>query len=542
VTSPPELPFVPTLPQLIRVQADRFGERDLLVDERGRCSYRDADRGSAALARRLVAAGVGKGTRVGILFPNGVDWLLAFFAVARIGAIAIQISTFAQPPELHELLRQADVSLLLTAPSAAGHDLLARLEQAVPQLSGAGDGPLYLPAVPSLRAVWVWGDRPPPGWARRPDAIPVPKAIDDELLRGLEDDVAPGDPLLMVATSGTTAEPKVVVHSHGGLVRHGANLARVLGLDRDERLYTTMPLFWIGGISFNLLAVMHMGGCLLVEERFDASRALDFIERERATFVSGWQYATNALAADPSLPERELSNLRPNQPVWWALHPSEAPTDPALRHNSLGMTETGGPHTYGSLAERGRDLPEKWRGSFGPPLPGIEHRIVDPESGAVLPDGIEGEICIRGYSLMLGLNKRERHETFDPDGWYHSGDRGYFRDGLLFFTGRVTEMIKTKGANVAPREVEVVLESFPEVLHAIVVGVAHPELGQEVVATVALQPEVLVTADELAARAKEQLASYKVPRRIVFVDPASLPMTPSGKVDRRVLQRALESE
>ena len=540
VAGPPELPFAPTIPNLIHAQAARFADRDFVVDQHQRLTYRDADTRSAALAKQLVAAGVGKGTRVAMVFPSGVDFIVAFFALARIGAVAMPFSTLAMPPELHTLLRQADAQLLLTTATIAGHDMVARFEEAIPELSSTKGAPLYLPSVPMLRDVWIWNAEALPAWARGPADIEVPEAVDDALLEEIESEVTPGDALCMVFTSGVTGEPKGALHCHGAFVRHSANLAPIQGLLESDRLYTTMPMFWVGGITVTTLALMHLGATVLCEERLDPPRTLDLIERERATLVVGWQYAMTSLGEDPSFPQRDLSSVR-DGPLLTHIDPENTfvTIGTEVRHNSLGMTETSGPHTYAPPDMRSQVLPEKWLGSFGPPIPGVEHRIADPVTGETLPDGVEGEVCVRGYSLMLGLNKRERHEAFDRDGWYHTGDRGYFKDGLLFFKGRLTEMIKTKGANVAPREVELVLEKFPEVRHAIVVGVPDPELGEEVVATIVLEEGATLDAEELTSRAKRELASYKVPRRVIFTANSELPMTSSGKVDRRRLQAEL---
>jgi acyl-CoA synthetase (AMP-forming)/AMP-acid ligase II len=212
------------------------------------------------------------------------------------------------------------------------------------------------------------------------------------------------------------------------------------------------------------------------------------------------------------------------------------PRDPDLRPNSLGMTETCGPHTFG----RDTDAPEKLRGGFGRALDGVEHKVVDPLTGAVLPPGTEGEICVRGYSLMQGLYKVEREATFDADGFYHTGDGGYFdADGYLFFRARLGEMIKTAGANVAPREVELVLETYPEVKEAFVVGIPDPLRGQSIAAAIVLSHGRELAEDELRSRLRQELAAYKVPRHLFFYPDEALPFTDSGKIDKRKLRNLL---
>jgi len=281
---------------------------------------------------------------------------------------------------------------------------------------------------------------------------------------------------------------------------------------------------------------MHVGAFLLCEEAFEPGATLALLERERATIVAGWPNYTKALAEHPSLASRDLSSVRSGS--LHAVLPEHArPADLELRSNSLGMTETCGPHTYDRMDV---DLPGHLRGSFGHAVPGVEHKIVDPETGATLPPGEFGEICVRGYSVMLGLHKHERDDVFDRDGYYHTGDAGYFdADGVLYFKARLGEMIKTAGANVAPREVEVVIETFPEVVSAFVVGLPDPVRGQNVAVAVVLKRGAQLDAGTARARLREQLSSYKVPGRWLFAANEELPFTDSGKIDKQRLAALL---
>jgi acyl-CoA synthetase (AMP-forming)/AMP-acid ligase II len=181
------------------------------------------------------------------------------------------------------------------------------------------------------------------------------------------------------------------------------------------------------------------------------------------------------------------------------------------------------------------------RGSFGPLVPYVEHRVADPETNATLPERAEGELCIRGYSLMAGLYKKERHETFDDDGWYHTGDRVVIRDGYLYFKGRLSEMIKTSGSNVAPREVELALEAFEEVGLAVVMGLPDAERGELVAAALAPKPGAVVDADDVLQRLDKEISSYKVPRRVLVMKEGEVPYLASGKPDRIRIRTLLES-
>jgi acyl-CoA synthetase (AMP-forming)/AMP-acid ligase II len=201
------------------------------------------------------------------------------------------------------------------------------------------------------------------------------------------------------------------------------------------------------------------------------------------------------------------------------------------------MTETCGPHTIDRMDE---DLPERLRGSFGRSVPGLEHKIVDPQSGQRRATGEFGEICVRGYSVMQGLYKVEREEAFDADGFYHTGDSGRFDDeGFLFFRARLGDLIKTGGANVSPREIEVVMNAIPEVKEAHVVGLPDPHRGQSVAAAVILQDGAERTAAQLREQLREELSAYKIPSHFLFFRSAELPLTDSGKIDKRRLQPLL---
>jgi acyl-CoA synthetase (AMP-forming)/AMP-acid ligase II len=357
--------------------------------------------------------------------------------------------------------------------------------------------------------------------------------ITDELLGQLEAEVRPSDLMVLVSTSGATAEPKGVLHTHGAQVRHSWTLAQLYELTDEVRTFTSMPFFWVGGLTVSLLNHLHVGAMVITAERIDGPVIVDTIEREGATRVVGWTLVEQ-LTGDPALADRDLRWLV-------ALQPSSI-SHPGRRHNSLGMSETSGPHTVAPASEADVELPDALLGSFGPPVPGMQHKIVSPDDGSILPDGVEGEICVRGYSLMDGLYKKERSTTFDPDGWYHTGDKGYLRDGLLYFTGRLSEMIKTRGANVAPREVELALESLPGVKAAFVVGLPNGETDQQVACMVCPEPGTDLDPASLTSQLREMVSSYKVPRKILVVPYEDAPWLPSGKISKpRVIETLKET-
>jgi len=537
VARAPSFPdFTPTSGELVRTCARRWGDKDLVVLGDERLSYAALEARSAELARGLLAAGVGKGTHVGLLAPNGPDWVVGWFAATRIGAVVALLNTYAKARELGRALRHGDVAHLLTVGTHLGHDYLDRLEEAAPGLATAEAAQLVLASHPYLRAVWTWDAKPRP-WAGTVDELVADAGrVPAEVLTAAEAEVHPSDPMAMVFSSGSTGDPKAAVHSHGAVVRHPHNLNQLRDLRPDDVLYTPMPLFWVGGFSFTLVAAMHAGCTVVFQEQFEPGATLELIERERVTQVLGWPHMAKALVDHPSFGERDLSSVRGGNVT--ALLPQDQQVDADVpKATSLGMTETLGPHTFGD----GSPLPPEKAGSFGPSVPGVEHKVVDPVTLEELPAGEVGELWLRGYSLMLGLHKRERSETFTPDGWYRTGDAGRFdEDGHFYFTGRMGDLVKTSGMNVTPREVEAVLEEQPEVAMAFVTGIDHPERGQDVVAAVALRPGESLTGDEARRRVKAELASYKVPRHVaVFGGQAELPMLESGKLDRRRLAAML---
>jgi acyl-CoA synthetase (AMP-forming)/AMP-acid ligase II len=540
VARPPSFPdFPPTAGNLVRGAAARRGDKPLAVLGDDRLSYAEADARSAAIAKGLLATGAGKGTRVALLAGNSPEWIVGWLGISRIGGVAILLNTYSKAAELGWLLRHSDAQVLLTVDTYLGEDRLERLEEAVPDLAGQAPGRILVESHPYLRAVWTWGDGRRPWSAPIAELVAAGEEISDGLLSACEDEVAPADPMVVVYSSGSTADPKGAVHTHGACVRHAHNLWQMRDLVEDDVLYTPMPLFWVGGFSFTLIAAMHAGATLVFEDRFEPGTTLQLIERERVTQVLGWPHMAKALVDHPSFATRDLSSIRGGS--YAALLPQHKQAEADLpKATSLGMTETLGPHTF-DATDRG--LPPEKEGSFGLSVPGVEHKVVDPVTLEDLPVGETGELWLRGYSLMVGLHKRERADTFTADGWYRTGDAGRFdEDGHFYFTGRMGDLIKSSGMNVTPRDVELALEALPEVALAFVCGIDHPDRGQDVVAAIALSPGAALDEAEARARVKADLSSYKVPRHVaVFASQTDLPWLDSGKVDRRKLAADLEA-
>jgi acyl-CoA synthetase (AMP-forming)/AMP-acid ligase II len=531
---------VPTVAGMLRHAVTHHPDSLAVATPDEQLTYAELDRRSAALAAHLVTLGVGKGSHVGTLLPNGAGWVVAWAAITRIGAVSTPVNTFSKTPELATMLRHADVQVLIATTAFAPHDYVGALLAIAPGLASSNaDRPLLLPELPQLRHVVFWDDTDVP-WATGSlgsllDAGPEPDGAVATVVTAMEDDVVPADPMLVTYTSGSTGEPKGVVHGQGPILRHARNLAAMSGIGPADRIWTPMPLCWVGGFAFTLLRALSVGGAFVTQDRMDAGVALALLEQHRVSCVSAWPTIGATLTAHPAYPTTDLSALRVGT-FWEGRAPEHRPADAGLSVTSLGMSETGGPHTFWTLEDDRHGTTEEYRGTFGHEVPGVSHRIVDPD-GVDVEEGVEGEVLVRGYSLMLGLHKQERADVFDADGWFHTGDRGLFRDGWFFFTGRQSDLIKTKGANVAPAEVEKALLTVDGVASAYVFGVEHPERGQDVVALVVAPA---VGPEQLRAAVADRLSSYKIPRHIFEVAPGDVPFLTSQKPDRRSLAALAE--
>jgi len=527
-----------TVPALLQARVATHGGAPFVVCDDDVLTYAGAERRSAALAKGLLAIGTGKGTPVGILHPNGSGFVTAALAAARIGAVAVPLSTFSTPAELAGLLRGADVRVLLSARSYRSHDYVAALTAAVPELDLGAPPPTAAPSTPALRHL-AFSDAVdlaalPPAWTLEA-LIAAGEAVAPEVLAAAEQGVTPADRLVVVHTSGSTSEPKGVVHCHGPLIRHQDNLNEIRAYTPAEVLFSNSPFFWIGGYAYCLLGTLVAGARLLCSNSADAAAVLDLLERERPTMVNGFAASVAHLERDPSFADRDLSSIRRGN-LWPIMPEAVRAKDPELRHNMLGMTETG---SVCSASPDEADQPEHRRGSFGLPVPGLETRIVDPDTSAVCGPGQPGELHFRGPFLMDGYLGRERHEVFDPDGWYRTGDLAVTdRDGFLYFKGRQGDMIKTAGANVSPREVEAaILDATGLVAH--VLGVDDATRGQVVAAAVVVPAGRDLDEAELRAQLAQRLSAYKVPRRVRAFGEGTIPMMSSGKIDARALKELM---
>ncbi|OBI92195.1 class I adenylate-forming enzyme family protein [Mycobacterium sp. 1245805.9] len=523
----------PTIPALVRFCAARFGDKAFLIADGQVLTYADLDRRSAALATALLAQGIGKGDHVGILMPNSVDWALAWFATTRIGAVAVPLNTFYRASELAWTARHADLKAILSWSRFRNQDFLALLEEALPGLADEREPDrIAVRVAPFLRTVAVWGAASDRAWTTTIDADRPMSLRDTDFLVDVESCVTPADDAMIIYTSGSTGDPKGPVHSQGTLVRHTYNLTFMYTVTHDDVMFTSMPFFWVGGLITGLHAVIHHGATLVTQPAFDAGEALELMERHHATIALGWPQQGKALAEHPDFSARDLSSVhRTSMPAM--VPPQRQPKG----SSGLGMSELCGNHLgIDPYLPQAPDRSE----IGGPPIEGLHHLIVDPDTGQPAPVGAQGEIWVRGYSLMQRLHKREREEVFTPDGYYRTGDCGVsYDDGWIRFTGRLGDLIKTGGGtNVTPGEVELALAECDGVLEAYVVG-AESDDGTVVAAAVVPRGESTLNGESLREQLRARLSAYKVPKFIWVTTKQDLPFTATGKVKKSELARQL---
>ena len=516
-----------TVAGLLR-ERQRLADKALLICDDDRLTYADADARSSVLAQRLVTLGAGKGTHVGLLYPNGSEFVVAMLAAARLGAVVVPFSTFSTPNELRRQLLDSDVSILLAARTYRNHDYEAALREAVGAPPATGS--LFSATVPVLRHIVFDGEF---------DADTDPRLI--EVVEDLQDHVAGCDVLAIIYTSGSTSDPKGVVHTHASLIGHQRSLNEIRALTESDRLFCNSPFFWIGGFAFGLLATVVAGATLICSNATDAGRTLDLIEAERPTVTNGFVAGIAHLTRHPSFARRDLSSMRRGN-LYPIMAADVRPVDPELRHNMLGMTEAG---SVVLLSGDESDQPERRRGSYGFIAPGFEARVTDPDTGRDTKTSV-GELLLRGRFLMQGYYGRSREETFDADGWFHTGDLvRRDDDGVFYFVGRAGSMIKTAGANVTPAEVEkaltTVLEPIDPGAVVLVLGLPDDERGQIVAAAIASDTVTALHQQEVLRALRPQLSAYKIPRRMITLRHDDVPRLSSGKVDLPALRRRFDA-
>ena len=491
------------------------------------------------VARALLAAGVRRGDRVALILPNRPEWLIGMFAAAKVGAITVGVSTFSSPREIAWTVEHCRPAAVVTLPSFRGRSYLDALHDAIPELARAAPGALRSERLPELRAVVCVDAARHDGVDRFNDFAARTGGVSEAARTAAQRAVTPDDVAYILYTSGSTATPKGVTLAHGGVIANGFDIGERQHLGPADRVWLAVPLFWSFGSANALPAIVTHGGALVLQESFEPGEALALLETERCTVYYGMANMARALLEHPDRVRRDLASMRTGLTIG-------LPEDIRMTIEAVGAPELcnvyGSTETYGNCAVTDAGDPLALRlETQGLPLPGMEIRVVDQESGRVLPRGEVGELRVRGHVTQGYYQDPEQtRAAFDTEGWFRTGDLGRIReDGRVSFHGRFKEMIKTAGMNVAPLEVEAILATHEAVKQAYVVGIPDRVRGEAVVAAVELREGAAVAPEALTAFCRERLASYKVPTRFVFRKADEFPRTPTGKVQKPRLRDEL---
>jgi len=525
-----------TWPAFLQDVVARHGDRICIRFEGRDISSRELQREARRLAKALAASGVSKGVRVAMHMANRPEFAIASFAVAMLGAVLVPVNTFATMAEREYILRHSDSALLLFQRRLLKHDFLAELLQMLPELRTQQAGFVRNPRIPYLREVVAFGLGEACGSVQAWDEfLERGKDFPDSVLDAMMAEVVPGDDSLIIYTSGSTARPKGVLHLQRAAVIQSWRFADDLRLSKADRVWTTFPFFWSAGICMSLGATMAAGATLVLQETFEPGAALQCLADEKANATQCWPHQAKAMAEHPLYTQLDLSHIdKENRRLQPDIPPEQ---DLWGTQGSFGMTET-----FTLASNLPADAPASLRNATaGKPLPGMNVRIVDTQTGIVLGAGEEGEIAVKGLTLMRGYYKVEPEATFDADGYFHTQDGGHLDDdGYLHWQGRLSNIIKTGGANVSPLEIEETLASYPNMRTAVPFGVPHPNLGEAIVlCAVAMQGETLL-ADEILAFLAEKLATYKLPRKILLFTESDLQFTGTQKIQTaKLIERAM---
>jgi fatty-acyl-CoA synthase len=427
------------------------------------------------------------------------------------------------------VLRHSDTKLLLTQTRLLGHQYVDQLGALCPELFDAAPGELRSSRFPHLRRVVALGLEEHRGAVEAWDAfIGLGDVVSEARLEASAAEVTPADHALIIYTSGTTATPKGILHPHRGPAVQSWRFAQQLRLDPSVRVWSAFPFFWSAGLVMVMGATLAAGGCLVLQEHFEPGEALRLLESERVTSPHAWAHQLAELEDHPDWLRVDLSAIRHCEAFTsFGRHPSVHVDDTWSPRAAYGLSET-----CTIVSSLPVDTPSEIRdANQGAILPGNAVRIVDRDTGAALPVGATGEIAVKGPTLMLGYVKALPEECFDEDGFFHTGDAGFVDgEGYLHWTGRMTEMIKSGGANVSPVELEETLLRHPGLKAARAVGIPDEKLGEMVVLCAVAHDGVSVDEDDVRGFLRGRVASYKIPRRVLFFDEHELSLTGNAKI------------
>ncbi|WP_282605611.1 AMP-binding protein [Pelagibius sp. Alg239-R121] len=535
-----------TVPQVLADTALHHGARDAAVfpAQSIRWSYSELARKVDDLAAGLLAIGIESGDRVGIWSPNRPEWLLTQFATARIGAVLVTVNPAYRSAELEYVLNKVACKALVIAPAFKSSSYVEMITTIAPELTEAEAGRLSSSKLPFLRAVIVTSADEIPGMLRFDDLLKLAGPAQRLRLDDITAKLDPDDAINIQFTSGTTGSPKGATLTHYNIVNNARFVVGRLNLASEDRLAIPVPLYHCFGMVMGTLGCATVGAAMVFpSEAFDPETALKAVSRERCTAFYGVPTMFVAMLDHPEFRNHDLSSLRTGI-MAGAPCPIEVMkrviADMHMREITIayGMTETS-PVSFQSHCD---DPLDRRVSTVGRIHPQLEVKIIDAE-GHTVPVDQEGELCTRGYSVMRGYwnDDARTKESIDPAGWMHSGDLATLdREGYCAIVGRVKDMVIRGGENIYPREVEDFLHRHPKVQDVQVFGIPDPRYGEELCAWIVLKPGDDVQSEEITAFCKGQIAHYKVPRHIRFVE--ELPMTVTGKPQKFLMRERMVEE
>lgn len=528
-----------TIGEALEVAAQRWPGVEALVSRHQgvRLSWSELKTAADAFAGGLLALGMRPGDRIGIWSPNCAEWTIVQFATARAGMILVNINPAYRTSELEYTLRKVGVRTLVCAASFKTSDYIAMVEELTATGTRSADD-VTTDRLSDLSHIIKIGGEGRPGWldfgevvARRTDAT-------DKELAAIGSRLKASDPINIQFTSGTTGLPKGATLSHGNILNNAYFTGRAMGLRPGDRLCIPVPLYHcFGMVLSNLACLVHGATMVYPSASFEPLAVLETVEAERCTALHGVPTMFIAESSHPNFDRIDLSSLRTGlmagspcpvevmRKVMDRMHMREVGI-------AYGMTETS-PVSFQTAID---DQIERRVSTIGRVQPHLEVKIVDPATGQIVPRNTPGELCTRGYSVMLGYwDDAEKTAEVITDGWMHSGDLAVIDEaGYARIVGRIKDMIIRGGENIYPREIEEYLYTHPSVEDAQVVGVPDPKFGEEVLACIKLRAGATAETDEILAFCRGRIAHYKVPRYVEFVD--QFPMTVSGKVQKYLLR------
>ena len=535
-----------TIGPYLSMIAERFGDREALVvrHQDVRWTYNEFNERVTRLAAGLLRLGLEPGDRIGIWSPNCAEWVLVQFATARAGLVMVNINPAYRRSELEYVLNKVQCSALILAPSFKSSDYITMLQDVVPEIHRARPGALQAQGAPHLRHVIRLGTETTPGMFNFDDIMTAPDAAELAHLAEVEAGLQFDDAVNIQFTSGTTGAPKGATLTHHNILNNGFFIGEAMKLSERDRLCIPVPLYHCFGMVLgNLACVTHGAAMVFPGDSFEPKAVLETVQAERCTGLHGVPTMFIAILDHPDFGNYDLSTLRTG-----IMAGSPCPAEVMNRviekmHMreitiAYGMTETS-PVSFQSSV----DDPVALRVStIGRVHPHLEVKIVDPD-GRIVPRGVKGELLTRGYSVMLGYwgDEEKTRETIDAARWLHTGDLAVIdENGFAAIVGRSKDMVIRGGENIYPREVEEFLYRHPKVLDVQCIGVPDSKYGEELCACIILRPGTEASEEDIRDFCKGQIAHYKIPRYIRFVQ--SFPMTVTGKIQKYLLRQQVATD